>query len=271
MSQTDERFLYVSSLCEQLYNPKSSTEGEQAQRILESSFPTFSDSTSHSDNPPLSGILTPTDTANALRILLENSPNPYVQIFALSRLKQLVLAQFTLFERETKIQLRTFLLEYAFVHYDLQPFVINKLASVLALLTRFGYLDHEEYQQIYKDMTQFLQASAEHRIVGLQILSVIVQDMNSASVPKYAAKFRKSAAGVRDTQLFDIFKNAFEWLEGLISRSIPFETVAQEDRTKDATLDLLLKCLSYDFAGTTVDETGDDTGTIQPILGNHLF
>lgn len=39
--------------------------------------------------------------------------------------------------------------------------------------------------------------------------------------------------------------------------------MAQEDRTKDATLDLLLKCLSYDFAGTTVDETGDDTGTIQ--------
>lgn len=51
----------------------------------------------------------------------------------------------------------TFLLEYAFIHYDLQPFVINQLASVLALLTRFGWLDHEEYQQVYKDMTQFLQ------------------------------------------------------------------------------------------------------------------
>lgn len=106
MSQTDERFLYVSSLCEQLYNPKSSSEGEQAQRMLENSFPTFSDSTSHSDNPPPFGIRTPTDTANALRIILENSPSPYVQTFALSRLKQLVLAQFTLFERETKIQLR---------------------------------------------------------------------------------------------------------------------------------------------------------------------
>ncbi|KAG1506840.1 hypothetical protein G6F53_009394 [Rhizopus delemar] len=231
--------------------------------MLENSFPTFSDSTSHSDNPPPFGIRTPTDTANALRIILENSPSPYVQTFALSRLKQLVLAQFTLFERETKIQLRTFLLEYAFVHYDLQPFVINQLASVLALLTRFGYLDHEEYQQIYKDMTQFLQASAEHRIIGLQILSVIIQDMNSASVPKYAAKFRKAAAGVRDTQLYDIFKNAFELLKSLITRSIPFDLAEQEDRTKDATLDLLLKCLSYDFAGTTIDEAGEDTGTIQ--------
>lgn len=37
----------------------------------------------------------------------------------------------------------------------------------------------------------------------------------------------------------------------------------QENRTKDATLDLILKCLSYDFAGTSVDEAGDDTGMTQ--------
>ncbi|KAG1215725.1 armadillo-type protein [Rhizopus microsporus] len=280
MSGQDERIIYFSSLCEQLYNPKSTTEGEQVQRVLEASFPTFSDSSTNNpglDNLPTFGIRTPTDTANALRILLENSPNPYVQTFALSRLKQLVLAQFTLFDRDTKIQLRTFLLEYAFIHYDLQPFVINQLASVLALLTRFGWLDHEEYQQVYKDMTQFLQASAEHRIVGLQILAVIVQDMNSAVVPKYAAKFRKASAGLRDTQLFDIFKNAFELLKNLISRSIPFELAGQEDRTKDATLDLLCKCLLYDFSGTTIDESGEETGTIQipstwrPLVENDEF
>ncbi|KAI9251956.1 armadillo-type protein [Sporodiniella umbellata] len=263
MAQTAERLLYLFSLCEQLYSPKSVSESEQAQRILETSFPTFSDSTVADTTAPTFGIHTPTDTANALRILLENSPSPYVQMFALSRLRQLVLAQFTVFERETRIQLRTFLLEYAFVHYDLQPFVIHQLASVLALLTQFGYLEHEEYQQIYKDMTQFLQASAEHRIVGLQMLTVIVQDMSSTSVPKYAAKFRKAAAGVRDTQLYRIFKNAFELLESMIQHSITFSTEVQEDRTKEATLDLLLKCLSYDFAGSTFDESGEDTGSIQ--------
>lgn len=109
MSGQDERIIYFSSLCEQLYNPKSPTEGEQVQRVLEASFPTFSDSSTNNpglDNLPTFGIRTPTDTANALRILLENSPNPYVQTFALSRLKQLALAQFTLFDRDTKIQLR---------------------------------------------------------------------------------------------------------------------------------------------------------------------
>jgi exportin-7 len=37
----------------------------------------------------------------------------------------------------------------------------------------------------------------------------------------------------------------------------------QEDRTRDVTLNLLLKCLSFDFAGTSLDEAGEDTGMVQ--------
>lgn len=83
--------------------------------------------------------------------------------------------------------------------------------------------------------------------------------------------------------MFDIFEKAFQLLQALLTSSIPFDkrkllTVCtnlnscwlffflladQEDRTKDAVLNLLLKCLSYDFAGTTLDEAGEDTGTVQ--------
>ncbi|KAI9485249.1 MAG: armadillo-type protein [Benjaminiella poitrasii] len=277
--QQNECIAYFSTLCEELFNPKSPSEREEVQKILEASFPTFSSSDTTStakilniDNVPSFGIVTPTDTANALRIMLENSPNPYVQTFSLSRLKQLVMAQFTIFDRETKIQLRTFLLQYAYVHPDLQPFVITQLGSVLALLTRFGWLDVEEYQNVYKDMAQFLQASNDHRIVGLQILSVIVQDINSTSIPRYSAKFRKAAVGLRDSQLLDIFTNAYQTLEGLLTRTIPFEKADQENRTKDVTLDLLLKCLSYDFAGNSLDETGEDTSMIQiPVSWRPIF
>ncbi|KAI7864015.1 armadillo-type protein [Mucor mucedo] len=266
MAQQDERIGYFSTLCQELYNPKSANERDQVQKILEASFPTFASDahvTTHLENMPSFHIQNPTDTANALRILLENSPNPYVQTFALSRLKQLVMAQFTLFDNDTKLQLRTFLLEYAYIHPDLQPFVITQLATVLAVLTRFGWLEIDEYQNVYKDMAQFLQASAEHRIVGVQILAMMVQDMNSPTIPKYAAKFRKAAAGLRDTQLFEIFENAFQLLQAILSSSLSFDKPGQEDRTKDAVLNLLLRCLSYDFAGTSLDEAGDDTNVVQ--------
>lgn len=121
MSQ-DDRVQFCTALCEQLYNPKSSQEREQAQKILEYQFPTFADEAGSGiagannmssrplpagmENRPTFIITTPTDTASALKLLLENSPNPYVQTFCLARLKQLVLSQFSAFDDDTKIQLR---------------------------------------------------------------------------------------------------------------------------------------------------------------------
>lgn len=58
------------------------------------------------------------------------------------------------------------MLDYAYMHPDLQPFVITQLAGVLALLTRFGWLDHEEYQNVYKDMTLFFQVSWQEKKGG---------------------------------------------------------------------------------------------------------
>lgn len=119
----DERIAYFAALCEQLYNPKSSQERDQVQKMLEYSFPTFADEAGSGiaaatlqqqppppgmENSPSFAIVTPTDTASALRVLLESSPNPYVQTFCLSRLKQLVQAQFTIFSNETKLQLRKY-------------------------------------------------------------------------------------------------------------------------------------------------------------------
>ncbi|KAG0169013.1 Exportin 7 [Apophysomyces sp. BC1034] len=270
----DERTTYYAALCEQLYNPKSPQDRDQVQKMLEYSFPTFADEAGNgidSGKPrppgmegcPTFAIATPTDTASALRVLLQSSPNPFVQTFCLSRLKQLITAQFSIFSGDTKLQLRTFLLEYAFLHTDLQPFVLSQLAAVFALLTRLGWLDMEDYRNVQQDINQFFQASVDHRIVGMQIIAVIVQDINAPSPPRNSAKFRKAAAGFRDNQLFDIFEAAFKTLEGLLHRTVPFEKPGQEERMRDATLNVLIKCLSYDFAGTSLDEAGEDIGTVQ--------
>jgi hypothetical protein len=121
MSQQDERINYFSTLCHQLYNPKTSAERDQVQKILETSFPTFASTTENElvmdPSIPSFGITNPTDTANALRILLENSPNPYVQTFSLSRLKQLVMAQFTIFDNDTKLGLRKVCLHKKFITF----------------------------------------------------------------------------------------------------------------------------------------------------------
>jgi hypothetical protein len=37
----------------------------------------------------------------------------------------------------------------------------------------------------------------------------------------------------------------------------------QQDRLCDAVLKLISKCMAFDFIGTTPDESGEDSGTIQ--------
>ena len=71
------------------------------------------------------------------------------------------------------------------------------------------------------------------------------------------------AAGLRDTHLLPIFNNAYTILNNLLLQTMHFDKPDQENRTKDATLNLILRCLSYDFAGTSTDEAGEDSGVVQ--------
>lgn len=71
------------------------------------------------------------------------------------------------------------------------------------------------------------------------------------------------AGEFRDTQLLNICETAFDTLKELVQHNI---SSAQENRLQEATLNLMIKCFSYDFNGTSADESGEDIGIIQVIL-----
>lgn len=71
------------------------------------------------------------------------------------------------------------------------------------------------------------------------------------------------AGEFRDTQLLSICETAYNTLEELVQQSIVFTNSNQEQRLQEATLNLMTKCFSYDFNGTSVDESGEDVGIIQ--------
>lgn len=55
------------------------------------------------------------------------------------------------------ILLGNFILEYTYMHPNLQPFVIIQLAQVLAMLTKLGWFDLDEFKNVHGDLNQFLQ------------------------------------------------------------------------------------------------------------------
>lgn len=113
MSQDDQqRIAYYTNLCETLYGASSHQDRERAEHILEHAFPTFADAAGSGvagrrpslDSSYAYDISSPQDSAYALTLLLKNSPNPYVQMFASTRLKALITDQFPVFSQEAKIQ-----------------------------------------------------------------------------------------------------------------------------------------------------------------------
>ncbi|KAI9285764.1 armadillo-type protein [Umbelopsis sp. AD052] len=271
MSQDDQqRIVYYTNLCETLYGASSHQDRERAEHILEHAFPTFADAAGSGvagrrpslDSSYTYDISSPQDSAYALTLLLKNSPNPYVQMFASTRLKALITDQFPVFSQDAKIQTRNFVLEYLYLHPNLQPFVIVQLAQVFTMLTKLGWFDLDEFKTVHRDLNQFLQASIDHRIVGLQLLTILVQDINLPIPARNLARHRKTAVAFRDDQLFLIFESANNILQELLQNAMSLDN-DQQDRLCDAVLKLISKCMAFDFIGTTPDESGEDSGTIQ--------
>ncbi|CAG8602788.1 1085_t:CDS:10 [Paraglomus occultum] len=262
----DQKLHYLETLCQEVYNPKSQEQRENAEKLLDCAFPTFSDSSSAGANSgntspilpnPLGvHIHTPAESSAYCQWLLKNSASPYAQMFASGRLKTLVTDHFSMFTMQQKLDLST--------NPEYQPFVISSLAQLFAAITRAGWSEGDEFRLVTNDLSNFLQATVDHKIVGLQILGIVVSDINQASIAgRNINKLRKTAVSFRDQQLLKIFQLGMANLRQILHREVPYTKSNQDSRIKEACLTLLRNCLAFDFIGTIPDESGEDIGSIQ--------
>ncbi|CAJ0916721.1 9163_t:CDS:2 [Entrophospora sp. SA101] len=94
-----QNILYLETLCQDLYSPKTQELRVKAEQLLDNAFPTFSETISSRTNGTTSNvsplnvsplgvkILSPVDTSMCCRWLLEKSNSPYALMFASARLK----------------------------------------------------------------------------------------------------------------------------------------------------------------------------------------
>ncbi|RHZ90241.1 hypothetical protein Glove_2g14 [Diversispora epigaea] len=265
----NQNIIYMEKLCQELYSPKTQEQRASAEKLLNIAFPTFSETLTTRSNgtigltSPLGvKIRTPVESTLYCRLLLDNSASPYAQMFAASKLKSLVLDHFSTFSMTEKIELRNYVLTYMAHHPDFQPFVLSSLAQLFATITKVGWFEGEEFKNVTNDLSNFIQSTAHHVIVGLQILAIVVSEMNQPS-SRNLAKQRKTAIGFRDTALLDIFRMGLLILRQLLNGEIMFNSELQEHKTKEYCLISLKNCLAFDFIGTTPDESSEDAGSIQ--------
>ncbi|ORY07504.1 exportin-7-like protein [Basidiobolus meristosporus CBS 931.73] len=257
----------LETLCEQFYNPRSNEERSNAEKMLAYYFPTFSETTNvpGAAHSSATHVQNPIECAMQCHLLLESSSSPYAQMFASYRLRTLVTDHFSIFNDQQKIDERNFVLNYLGQHPDLMPFVVSSLGQLFSVITKLGWFESEEFKNLNEDISKFLQASAQHRIIGLQLLGLLITEINQLTASRSVAKHRKIAVNFRDGELLKIFQTACGILRDLLRDETQFnkDTSSQTGKMKEACLNIIKNALAFDFIGTCPDESSDDSGSIQ--------
>lgn len=104
-------------------------------------------------------------------------------------------------------------------------------------------------------------------MIGVQLLSHLVCEMNQiseADANRSLTKHRKIATSFRDLQLYEIFELSCTLLTTAREncKNLNFNDEAQHGLMTQL-LRLAHNCLTFDFIGTSTDESSDDLCTVQ--------
>lgn len=188
---------------------------------------------------------------------MEGTQSPYAQLFASSTLLKLISEGGA--TSQTRLELKNFVLTFLF---NKGPSAVNFVSTALILLlcrtVKLGWFDDDNQRDIVQDAAKFMeQASVEHYFLGLKILTQLVAEINQPTPGRSLTQHRKAAVSFRDLALLNIFKASLASLQHL------HRNMSSEVRLREQALTLALRCLSFDFVGTSLDESTEDLGTIQ--------
>ncbi|CAL5039684.1 unnamed protein product [Urochloa decumbens] len=231
-----ESLAQLEVLCEKLYNSRDSAERAHAESTLKC----FSENSEY---------------ISQCQYILDNASTPYALMLASSSLLKQVS------DRSLSLQLRLDIRSYV-INYlaargpKLQNFVIVSLIQLVCRITKFGWFDDDRFRETVKEATDFLGlASQDHYFIGLKILNNLVTEMNQTNPAMPVSLHRKIASSFKDQFLLQIFQISLTSLNQLKSEA--------PDDFGHVPLELALKCLSFDFVGSPVDESSEEFGTVQ--------
>ncbi|XP_031627705.1 ran-binding protein 16 isoform X2 [Contarinia nasturtii] len=250
MDNTMQEVIQLELMCKQMYEGENSTRNE-AEKVLVA----FQNSL---------------DALPKCQLLLDRGQSSYSQLLAATTLTKLIAKNAQGLSLQEIVDIRNYILNYLATRPNLESFVIQALVTVLAKITKYGWFychkDEMVFRNIIEDVRKFLQGSVEHCMIGVQILSQLTCEMNHPEVDVNISyiKHRKTVYSFRDTQLYDIYILSCTLL---MTARDNCKTLNFMDEKQHGLINQILRltknCLSYDFIGTSNDETTDDSSTIQ--------
>lgn len=248
----EQEIRQLELLCKQLYESQDSAVVSEAEKAL----------VVFQDGP---------DALTKCQVLLDRGDSSYAQLLAATTLTKLVARSAHSLSMQQRLEIRNYALRYLATRPKLTSFVVQALVTLFAKITKIGWFDlYKEdflFRDVVNDISTFLQGSVEHCMIGVQLLSQLTCEMNQMSeveANRSLTKHRKIASSFRDTQLFEIFRLSCSLL-GTAHQSC--KTLNFNDEKQHGLMTQLLRlsqnCLTFDFIGTSTDESSDDLNTVQ--------
>ena len=224
--------------CEGLYNPRDAEARQKAEQLLHA----FAMSLEHYEQA---------------KALLERSSSPYALHLAATGLTKLMTDASA--SRERRLELRQCVLNaLAQRAHEMPPFAASELVQLLVRVTKVSWWDSDTHRDIVQDTTSFLnQPSSEHHLIGLRILNQLVLEMNTPTSGHSLIQQRKTSMSFRDAALLHILQI------GLTALRQQHQSSSSDPKLTEYASSLVLRCLSFDFVGTSQDDSTEDLGTIQ--------
>ena len=127
-------------------------------------------------NSPHLNILCP--VSGKCQRLLERGSSPYAQLLATTTITKLISRSSAVLELQSRVDIRNYVLNYLWSQPKLAQFVVQGLVTLFSRITKLGWFDSDKEEFVFRavitDVTKFLQGSAEHCMVGVQLLSQLV-------------------------------------------------------------------------------------------------
>ncbi|CAG9836006.1 unnamed protein product [Diabrotica balteata] len=211
------------------------------------------------------------DALTKCQVLLDRGDSCYAQLLAATTLTKLVSRSAQGLSLQQRVDIRNYVLNYLATRPKLPNFVLQALVTLFARITKLGWFDsHKDefvFRNVVADIGKFLQGTAEYCMIGVQLLSQLTCEMNQISeveANRSLTKHRKIASSFRDTQLFEIFRLSCTLLGNAREncKSLNFNDENQHGLMTQL-LRLAQNCLTFDFIGTSTDESSDDLCTVQ--------
>ncbi|KAK2159702.1 hypothetical protein NP493_1697g00009 [Ridgeia piscesae] len=261
----EQELVQLEVLCKQLYETTDANIRSEAEKALVQ----FAGSS---------------ECLSRCQMLLERGNSPYAQLLAATTLAKLVARSNVSLPLEQRVDMRNYVMNYLATRPKLLGFVSQALVQLFATITKQGWFDVSKdvyvFRNVIVDVNQFLNSGATHHVmIGVQLLSQLVCEMNQIQpdVSRSLSKHRKVASSFRDTQLFEIFQLGCNLLKKAseMIKTIDFSDADQEcplcteDKVSHKhgllshTLRLVHNCLTFDFIGTSTDDSSDDLCTVQ--------